>query len=138
MWSPYVIDGDIGWVTAANAAKGLLIGYVWKTAEYPWLNMWRRVEDGRPLARGLEFGTTGLHRPFPDLVRKGRIFGRPIVEFLDASESATRSFVGFSATIPETYRGVAEAKLHGRVLTLVERESGSALQVAMPEEFRPD
>ncbi len=134
----YVIDGDIGWVTAANAAKGLLIGYVWKTAEYPWLNLWRRVEDGRPLARGLEFGTTGLHRPFPDLVRKGRIFGRPIVEFLDASESATRSFVGFSATIPETYRGVAEAKLHGRVLTLVERESGSALQVAMPEEFRPD
>ena len=132
----YVIDDEIGWVTAVNAAKGLLIGYVWRTAEYPWLNMWRRVESGKPLARGLEFGTTGLRRPFPDLVGKGRIFGRPIVEFLDASESVARSFVGFLAEIPDSYRGVAEARLNGRGLTLVERDGGTTMHVVMPQEFR--
>ena len=134
----YVIDDSVGWVTAVNAAKGLMIGYVWKTSEYPWLNMWRRAENGRPLARGLEFGTTGLHRPFPDLVRKGRIFGRPIVEFLDASESVTRSYVGFLAAVPESYRGVAEARLDSGTLTLLERVTGSAMDVAMPAEFRPE
>lgn len=109
----YVIGDEVGWVTTVNAAEGLLIGFVWRTTECPWLDIWRRVEAGRPMARGLEFGTTGLHRPFPDLVRNGKIFDRPIVEFLDASESATRSYAGFLAEIPDSYRGVAEIRLHG-------------------------
>lgn len=131
----YVIDEEIGWVTAANPDKGLLIGYVWRTAEYPWLNFWRRVENGKPLARGLEFGTTGLHQPFPILVEKGRIFRRPLLDFLDASESKTRSYVGFLTEIPGRYRGVEEAKLSQGTLTLVERGGVSRLKVPMPVEF---
>ena len=131
----YVIDDEYGWVTAANAGKGLLIGYVWKRADYPWLNIWRRAENGKPLARGLEFGSTGLHQPFPILVKKGKIFGRPLLDFLDASESKTRSYVGFLAEIPKGYRGVASANLTGGELNLVERESGAQLRVAMPPEF---
>jgi len=60
----FVIDGEFGWVTATSASKELLLGYMWRTADYPWLNFWRHVADGKPLARGLEFGTTGLHQPF--------------------------------------------------------------------------
>ena len=131
----YVIDSQIGWVTAANPGMGLLIGYVWLTADYPWLNIWRRVEDGKPLARGLEFGTTGLHQPFSVLVRKGKIFGRPLVDFLDASESKTRSYVGFLTAIPGQFRGVADAKLTRGTLTLVGRGDGSELAVPMPAEF---
>ena len=130
----YVINDEFGWVTAASPNKGLLIGYVWRKAEYPWLNIWRRAENGKPLARGLEFGTTGLHQPFPALVKKGEIFGRPLLDFLDASESKTRSYVGFLAEIPEGYQGVARAELADGQLTLVERESGSRLKVAMPPE----
>ena len=71
----FTIDEEYGWVTACNAAQGLMIGYLWKTSEYPWFNAWRHVEKGKPFARGLEFGTTGLHQPFPVLVKKGKIFG---------------------------------------------------------------
>ena len=131
----YVIDEELGWVTAANAAKGLLIGYVWRTAEYPWLNIWRHVENGKPLARGLEFGTTGLHQPFPTLVRKHKIFGRPLLDFLDASESHTRSYIGFLTEIPTGYQGAAQAKLTEGTLTLAERGGGSELTVAMPAGF---
>ena len=131
----YVIDDEIGWVTAANPGKGLLIGYVWRSAEYPWLNIWRRAEQAKPLARGLEFGTTGLHQPFPVLVRKGNIFGRPLLDFLDASESKARAYVGFLTAIPAGYRGVAEAKLSRATLTLVERSTGTSLEVPMPVEF---
>src|SRR5579872_7260851 len=31
----FTIDGEYGWVTAANAAAGLLIGYIWRTSDYP-------------------------------------------------------------------------------------------------------
>ncbi len=128
----YIVEESIGWVTAASPAKGLLIGYLWETAEYPWLNIWRRAEDGVPLARGLEFGTTGLHQPFSILVKKGTIFERPLLDFLDASESKTRSYIGFLAEIPESYQGVDDAVYENGTLTLVERGGGSRIELTMP------
>ena len=46
----YTIDDEYGWVVACNASKGLLIGYLWKAREYPWLIDWRHVEKGKPFA----------------------------------------------------------------------------------------
>jgi len=123
----YVVEDEYGWVTAASPTAGLLIGYLWKRSEYPWLNLWRRLdEDGKPLARGLEFGTTGLHQPFPTLVKKGAIFGRPLLDYLDAGESHTRSYLMFLAPIPADYRGVAELKRGDREIELIERPGGPA------------
>ena len=134
----YVIDEDIGWVTASNAGKGLLLGYIWETEEYPWLNLWRRVDNGVPTARGLEFGSTGLHQPFPALVKKGFIWERPLVQFLDAAEGQTRSYVGFLAKIPEGYQGVDDIVYENGELTLIERGGGSRIQVSMPSRISPE
>ena len=103
----YRIDDEYGWVTASSLSSRLLIGYLWKAADYPWFNAWRYVEGGRPAARGLEFGTTGLHQPFPVLVKKGRIFDRPLYTYLDAGQTESRSYAGFLMRIPNDYRGVA-------------------------------
>ena len=73
----YIIEEEYGWTTAINASKGLLIGYIWPEEEYPWFDAWRHVRDGKPFARGLEFGTTGLHQPSPVLLEKGPDF-RPL------------------------------------------------------------
>jgi len=128
----YVIDENIGWVTASNAAKGLLIGYIWQTEEYPWLNIWRRLDNGVPAARGIEFGTTGLHQPYPTLVKKGTIFDRAIYRYIDAAESQTRSYVGFLAEIPENYQGVDDLVFENGTLTLTERGGGSQLRLSVP------
>src|SRR5690348_13704524 len=120
----YTIDEDYGWVTACNAARGLLIGYLWKTSEYPWFNAWRYVEKGKPVARGLEFGTTGLHQPFSILVAKGRIFGRSIYEYLDAGQTVSKSYACFLVPIPKDYKGVASLTYTGSSVILHEREAG--------------
>lgn len=96
----YVMDDAYGWVTAVHPGQRLVLGYVWRTSEYPWLNIWRDVQGGRPAARGLEFGTTGLHQPYPELMKKGRIFGRPLMAFLDATETQTRAFQVFLLRLP--------------------------------------
>ena len=118
----YIIDAELGWTTASSPAQGLLIGYLWKTVDYPWFDAWRHVADGRPFARGLEFGTSGLHQPFPILVEKGRIFGRQIFAHIDAGQTVTRSYACFLLEIPADYQGV-ERIIHadGR---LVLRERG--------------
>jgi hypothetical protein len=124
----YVVDEEWGWTTAANPARGLLIGYVWKTSEYPWFNAWRDVRAGKPSARGLEFGTTGLHQPYPVLVKKGRIFGRPLYDYLDAGQSATKTYWMFLAHIPADYAGTSAVHLRDGGVLVVPR-TGPAIRV---------
>ena len=117
----YTIDDEYGWVAAWNASKGLLIGYLWRTKEYPWLIDWRHVEKGRPFARGLEFGTTSLPHPDSVLIAKGAIFGRRIIAHLDAGQTEARSYAVFLFKIAKDYRGVAELTYDRRRLVLRER-----------------
>ena len=127
----FTIDEEYGWVTASNAAKGLLIGYIWKTSDYPWLDIWRYVQDRKPAARGLEFGTTGLHQPEGILVAKGKIFGRMIYAHIDAGETVTRSYAGFLFKIPADYRGVGGITYRSGRLVLHERAAGPERDLAM-------
>lgn len=115
------IDDAIGWVTAATPARGLLIGYLWKTTDYPWVSLWRDVQNGKPAARGLEFGTTGLHQPFPILVKKGRIWDRPLFDYLDAGQTTSRSYLAFLLAIPNDFAGVESIKMNKGRLVLRER-----------------
>ena len=46
--SAFIFDDDeeYGWVTACSPNTGLLLGYLWKTEEYPWLDIWRARSNG--------------------------------------------------------------------------------------------
>ena len=121
----YAIEDAHGWVTAASPSSRLLLGYVWKTTDYPWVSLWRDVSDGKPAARGLEFGTTGLHQPFPVLVRKGRIWDRPLFEYLDAGESMRKQYLAFLLEVPADFGGVESIELKQNVLRVRERATGN-------------
>lgn len=127
----YVLNGCEGWVTASNPARGLLIGYVWKTVDYPWFNAWRRVDGERPFARGLEFGTTGLDWPHGDLLRKGSIFGHPLFVYLDAGQQLSKSYSCFLVRIPTDYAGVNKVRFDGGNLKLTERAGGGSREIAI-------
>ncbi len=134
----FTFDEELGWVTASSPSRGLLIGYLWRTSEYPWFNAWRHSENGKPVARGLEFGTTGLHQPFPILVAKGRIFGRPLYVHLDAGQTSRRSYLAFLFKIPNDYQGVARLTYRDRRLVIHERGKESDRDLSMlTEEFLP-
>jgi hypothetical protein len=125
-------DGqEYGWVTACNPGKGLLIGYRWKTSEYPWLDIWRNVRDGRPAARGLEFGTTGLHQPFGVMMKKGILFGRPLCEWLDAGESTVKSYTMFLAKIPPDCKGVENVRAEGNSLIVTISTNTDAREISL-------
>lgn len=117
----YTIDGSLGWVTAATPGQQLLIGYVWRTSDYPWVSLWRDVRNGKPSARGLEFGTTGLHQPFSVLAKKGQIWERPLFEYLDAGQSLVRRYLCFLLRVPKDFAGVESLRLDKGKLVLQER-----------------
>ncbi len=111
----------LGWVTASNPQAGLLIGYVWKTSDYPWLNIWRYRHEGKVAARGLEFGTTGYHQPFPALVREQSILGRALFEYIDTGETIKKSYVVFVTKLPANFLGVARLEYQDEEIQILER-----------------
>ena len=125
----YVVDEEYGWVTALHPDQRLVLGYVWKTAEYPWLNLWRHVEAGKPAARGLEFGTTGLHQPYPALTKKGSIFGRPLFAFIDATETQVRRYQVFLARLPARSAGVSQVRRTGSGEWVLVTREGTEVRV---------
>lgn len=121
----YSQNDKYGWVTACNPGKTLMLGYIWKTENYPWINFWRSMENGVPMAFGMEFGTTGLHEPVSLVAKKGKIFGRNIYAFIDANEVISKSFTAFLARIPEDYKGVEKIEISNSLLTIKEKSNDS-------------
>ena len=119
-----------GWVTAVNPKHRLLIGYVWRTSEYPWLNIWRYVDKGRVLARGFEFGTTGLHQPFGVLVKTNKALDRKLFSYIDAGEKQTKTYWMFLAQVPERFRGVHRLTIGKKQIELFEAESKRTVKIA--------
>ncbi|MDR3260436.1 MAG: hypothetical protein LBT78_01225 [Tannerella sp.] len=127
---------DTGWITASTPEKGILIGYLWKTVEYPWLNLWHYTRDGAPWAKGLEFGTTGIGRSYQDLLAvDARFHGKSSFFFLDALENVKKSFLCFQVTIPADYKGVKELKMEGNRIVLVEKETSRPRKITIENKF---
>jgi hypothetical protein len=126
-------DGvEWGWVTAAQPAQGLLLGYAWRTADYPWLNIWRFREGTKRLARGLEFGTTGIHRPPAELLRQGgQRFGRSTFAYLEPEETVTREFLMFLVEIPKDFAGVRRIEVTPTGLVIEERRDADPRRISI-------
>jgi hypothetical protein len=73
----------------------------------------------------MEFGTTGLHEPFPVVAKKAKIFDRNIFEFIDAGEVIRKSFTAFLTKIPSNYRGVEKIELTESAIILSEKDKKS-------------
>lgn len=117
--SSHIINDSIGWVTAFSPECGLIIGYVWNTRDYPWLNVWHQRVEGNPWAKGLEFGTTGVGVPYNELIaNKTSLEGIQSYFFFDANEALTKNFICFMMELPKDSQGVESLEIKGNQLNL--------------------
>lgn len=91
--STHVFSDSIAWITINNPVYGLKLKYSWKTAEYPWINIWQQRVDGKLWAKGLEFGTAGIGKSYQELLANDtRFHGRSSFFFLDAGEVVCKTY----------------------------------------------
>ncbi|MFH0757971.1 MAG: hypothetical protein V2B15_11850 [Bacteroidota bacterium] len=109
-----------GWVTAVNPSLNLMVGYLWQTSEYPWLNLWFNFRNEKPFARGLEFGSTGLHQPWPTVLEMESILGKKLYDELEVDEKVTKSYYAFLSEIPSDYKGVSSVTIVGEKIRVEE------------------
>ncbi len=112
-----------GWACISNPAKGLLVGTLWNTADYPWIRVWREWKDRVPAALGVEFGTSPLGMPFEQIKEVGEIMGLPTLQTLPPGGEIEHTFHLFLSKIPADYPGTETIALEPGRLILEEKSS---------------
>ncbi len=116
----HIINDTIGWVTAATPDKNLLVGYVWKTSDYPWLHIWHGTKNGKVWAKGLEFGTTGLGDTFSPQERLTHSFkGRENSFFVDAVSGVTKRYTCFLLPVENDFIETKQIVFDGREMEMI-------------------
>ncbi len=122
--STHIFDEPKGWVIAIDPLSASYLGYIWDSEHYPWINFWNHNQDNSPAAFGMEFGTTGVGRPYPELVAADASFHqRRSFFFLDAGEEVKKEFTGFSGKLKSGYTEVESIKIDSFITIIFKNES---------------
>jgi hypothetical protein len=132
----YLMDPsrDVGCFAAFNPKFSLVFGYVFRRAEFPWLNVWESYTP-QLFTRGMEFSNTPTHGTGRALMGAPTLWNVPTFEWLDAKGSIHKRYVVFSASVPKNFRGIQDVRVEGHHLRVVERNSGPGLDVDLRQAF---
>jgi hypothetical protein len=117
-------------VTAFNAGRHLLLGYVFRRAEYPWTQLWESYPDRDRIARGLEFATQPFDVPRRDVIQTNSMFDTATYRWLPARSTIGSAFLMFYTRTPAEFRKVDDVLLDSGKLTIEDRASGIKVVLA--------
>ena len=103
------------WFSAINPRLGLLVAYVWRRADYPWLGVWEENYsrkqspwNGNTLARGMEFANTPFPIGFRKSVDLGKFQGQRAYAWLPARGRIVHNYFLMALPVNKNCAGVAE------------------------------
>jgi len=121
---------EFGWTTALNPRRRLLLGYVFRRAEYPWLQTWGNYPSTGKFARGMEFSTQPYDLPRRDTAAMGTLFDTPLFRWLPAKSKIQTRFLFFYTMVPAGFTKVDSVRLeNGRI---VAEDRSARLRVVLP------
>jgi hypothetical protein len=120
----------LGFVTALHPEKRLLIGWVFRREEYPWVQTWLSYPGTSRMARGLEFATQPFDLPRAEVLRNGPLFDSPVFRILPAKSTITSSFLMFYTSVPDGFLKVDDVQLTGGKLVIEDRANRKTVTLA--------
>lgn len=120
----------LGFVTALHPEKRLLIGWVFRREEFPWVQTWLSNPGPNRMARGLEFATQPYDLPRAEVLRNGPLFDTPVFRILPAKSTITSSFLMFYTPVPDDFLKVDDVQLTGGKLVLEDRANKKTVTLA--------
>jgi hypothetical protein len=119
----------LAFVTALHPARRLLLGYIFRREEYPWVQSWEFYPaDGR-LARGLEFGTQPFDVMRREAIQLNSMFDAPTYRWLPAKSKIETKFLLFYARTPEGMKKIDDARLEGGHILIEDRKAGKQMSL---------
>jgi len=125
---------EFAYLTAVNPEQRLILGYVFRRTDFPWLNVWEAnqpadSEQPAMLARGLEFSDTPTHGSLKAMLAVPNLWDVPAYEWLNARGTLAKPFCAFLSEVPEEFQGVADLRVQERSIEIVERNQGRMVQI---------
>ena len=120
----------LGFVTAINLEKRLLLGYLVRREEYPWLQEWMNYPSNLALSRGLEFGTQPFDVSRRQTVEMGKMFDTPAFRWLPAKSKIGTRFLMFYTRVPAGFTQVDDVKQEGGERVITDSKSRQTVRLA--------
>jgi hypothetical protein len=118
------------YATVLNPKLRMIIGWVFKPDEYPWVQDWENYPENGRVVRGLEFATQPFDVPRHDAIQRNSLFGVPTYRWLPAKSKISSRFLIFFTQAPEGMQQVDEVRLEGGQLIIEDRKTGKQLVLA--------
>jgi hypothetical protein len=111
----------LGYATALHLEKRLLIGWVFRREEFPWVQTWLSYPGPNRMTRGLEFSTQPFDLTRAEVLKMGPLFDSPVLRILPAKSTITSSFLMFYTAVPDGFSKVDDVQLTGGKLVIEDR-----------------
>lgn len=96
---------DRAFFFAYHPGTKVLLGYVWKRADFPWLGIWVENHErqlppwsGRTLTRGMEFGASPVAESRRQMIDRNAMFGVPAYRWIPAKTKLHAEYYAFITT----------------------------------------
>lgn len=103
---------DMAFFAAFSPRFQLVFGYVWRSADFPWMGIWEENHSrtqppwsGQTLTRGMEFGVSPMPETREQMVQRGQLFGVPTFRRIVSGQSLTVTYyvvVQSAQAVPES------------------------------------
>lgn len=116
------------YATAIHPGKRLIVGWIWRTADYPWLQSWESYPENGKLARGLEFSTQPYDITRRQAVGMHQMFGAPTYQWLPAKSTVEKAWAMFYAPAPEGMTKVTDVRFENGQISI---EDGAGHRITL-------
>lgn len=110
--------GKLGFISACNPRASLLVIYVFRRMDFPWVGSWmERFHQSHPpwsgqtFCRGMEFSTTAFSIPRRETVEQNRLFGELVYRWLPAKSAVKVRYMILLFQVPKDFRGVTSVSV---------------------------
>ena len=121
---------ELEWATAINPKKRLILGYLFRRADYPWIQYWGWYPPSRKMARGMEFGTQPFDVPRRETISTGKMFDTPTYRWLPAKSKINTRFLIFYAHTPEGFNKVDDVSMENGQIVISDRAANKRIKLA--------
>lgn len=126
---------ELEWATAINPKKRLMIGYIFRRADYPWLQYWGDYRPTLKMARGMEFATQPFDVPRREVISGGPMFNTPTYRWLPAKSKIETRFLIFYTRVPEGFKKVDDVEMKNDQIVVIDRSTNQQVTLAAAEQL---
>ncbi len=121
----------LAYATAINPKDQLIVGWIFKPQEYPWLQNWENYPPSGKLARGLELSTQPFDLPRRTVIDQNNLWGTLLYRWLPAKSKISSRFALFFAHSPAGMTRVDDVRWENGVLIIEDHGAGKTLRLTM-------